>query len=52
MTRKQAQQITDTKFEVEKQWANAQNEHEQQVFWGWLKAIEPEYIKAQKVLSK
>ena len=52
MTKKEAQMITETKFSVEEQWANAQDDHERQIFWGWLQSIEKDYAKAQKVLAR
>ena len=52
MTKQQAKAITDTKFAVEQQWANAQDDHERAIFWGWLKMLEPDYTKAQKVLAR
>jgi len=52
MTKQEAKVITDLKFDIETEALKTTDEETKQTLLGWLKTIEPEYIKAQKILAR
>lgn len=52
MTKVEAQGITDLMHELTTEWHKAKDEDTKQMYLGWIKRIETEYAKAQKVLAR
>lgn len=52
MTKADAQRITNLKFELEKLANEGKDAETREFYLRWIKAIEPAYEKAQKVLAR
>ena len=52
MTKDEAQGITQTMRELEREYIKAQDEETKSMYLGWIKSIESLYAEAQKVLAR
>lgn len=51
MTKDEAQGITQTMRELEREYIKAQDEETKSMYLGWIKSIESLYAEAQKILA-